>query len=875
MGVLASDVERACHTLWSTSDAALRREADRWLTEWQQSQASWEAALALAQATPPPPLPPHHPTRAGTASELRLFGAAVLYNKCRRGGAAALSPAAAAGLRAELLRLAAAAGCDVRLRAKLCRAVATLASAPSGRPATEHDTPALLHEALVAGLPAASALELVGLVAEEAAEGEVREAEVQAVQALLLRCLAHAFEPSRPPPAAVPANAAPALASPAARSAALGALSAWASVPAAEAVTVAILAETPVFVPLLRLLASSGGASPGGSSGGAAHSSEALAAAELLEAAVEAEPRDGCGGYMYLSAGRDDGVSALAGVWHIGRALLSRLVASEDGVLLVRGVGPTTQLRALLAPALCAAAELDSATVPAQALVALRGAADAVAGGDHRARSSWRAAEVALWAAAVTAHLVPPPMPPIVGAERSAEPTSAEAAVAELLEAALGAPFEALLAPGAVRPVVAALAHATRHASDFAVEAAAEALHAVAIGAAATIAADGHALEGILAAAQRPAMCDGAAAGASGMTPEGAADRWTLVETCAVLAAALRPLGPHQLAGQFSELGGIGEAFLQQLWPLWGRAFRLAWRSALSTVDAEGDGEPDPAVDATCSLATACVWSAERGSFRPLVEATTAAVVEAMRAAAAAEIDARTSCAVLLPCTSLVASTLAAAASDDPAAAVVFAGVIDEAVATSHRLLCEVERAPLCEAVMSLAARAVHLQPLAVPHARSLGELLAVACHLLSSAEPGEATAVASVALVLSMARGCSGADEAAAARTLSALLCGDAARLMHALLLAAARGAPRHALPRIGEAFALCLELPGWAQADAIATWAASTNAAHALPARDALVAVLCTNGAPSMARRGLVVEAVVDYGHACRRDLFPYGQY
>ena len=35
--------------------------------------------------------------------------------------------------------------------------------------------------------------------------------------------------------------------------------------PAAEAVTVAILAETPVFVPLLRLLASSGGASPGGS----------------------------------------------------------------------------------------------------------------------------------------------------------------------------------------------------------------------------------------------------------------------------------------------------------------------------------------------------------------------------------------------------------------------------------------------------------------------------------------------------------------------------------------------------------------------------------------------------------------------------------
>ena len=94
-------------------------------------------------------------------------------------------------------------------------------------------------------------------------------------------------------------------------------------------------------------------------------------------------------------------------------------------------------------------------------------------------------------------------------------------------------------------------------------------------------------------------------------------------------------------------------------------------------------------------------------------------------------------------------------------------------------------------------------------------------------------------------------------------------------MLLAAARGAPRHALPRIGEAFALCLELPGRAQADTIATWAASTHAAHALPARDALVAVLCTNGAPSMARRGLVVEAVVDYGHACRRDLFPYGQY
>ena len=105
----------------------------------------------------------------------------------------------------------------------------------------------------------------------------------------------------------VPATS-PALASPAARSAALGALSAWASVPAAEAVTVAILAETPVFVPLLRLLASSGGASPGGSSGGAAHSSEALAAAELLEAAVEAEAGRPCpaSGSKTVSSSVDD-----------------------------------------------------------------------------------------------------------------------------------------------------------------------------------------------------------------------------------------------------------------------------------------------------------------------------------------------------------------------------------------------------------------------------------------------------------------------------------------------------------------------------------------------------------------------------------------
>ena len=37
-------------------------------------------------------------------------------------------------------------------------------------------------------------------------------------------------------------------------------------------------------------------------------------------------------------------------------------MAKEDGVVLVRGVGPTTQLRALLAPALCAACTVPATT---------------------------------------------------------------------------------------------------------------------------------------------------------------------------------------------------------------------------------------------------------------------------------------------------------------------------------------------------------------------------------------------------------------------------------------------------------------------------------------------------------------------------------
>lgn len=171
-------VEDACHALWTTPDAAVRRAANDWLTAWQRSTAAWGAALQLAQM--------------GSSADTRLFGATSLYNKLRRGGDRQLAAHEAVGLRVELLRLAGAPGCEPRLRSKLCRATATLvgaASQPGGSadggewpaPASEHPIVALLRAACEQGLPADASLELVALVAEEG--GTVHtEAEAVAMQ---------------------------------------------------------------------------------------------------------------------------------------------------------------------------------------------------------------------------------------------------------------------------------------------------------------------------------------------------------------------------------------------------------------------------------------------------------------------------------------------------------------------------------------------------------------------------------------------------------------------------------------------------------------------------------------------------------------------
>eukprot|EP00962_Isochrysis_galbana_P012012 scaffold3382_cov108-Isochrysis_galbana.AAC.1 len=172
-------VENACNALWTTHDAAVRRAADEWLTAWQRSADAWGAALQLAQM--------------GNSPDTRLFGATTLYNKLRCGGDRQLAAHEAVGLRAELLRLASAPGCEVRLRSKLCRATATLVgataspsdSADGGKwpaPAPEHPTVSLLRAACEQGLPAPASLELVALVAEEGS-GVHPEAEAMEMQA--------------------------------------------------------------------------------------------------------------------------------------------------------------------------------------------------------------------------------------------------------------------------------------------------------------------------------------------------------------------------------------------------------------------------------------------------------------------------------------------------------------------------------------------------------------------------------------------------------------------------------------------------------------------------------------------------------------------
>ncbi len=160
---MQQQVEEALRVLYTTADASLRQSADRWLQEFQASEAAWEASVNLIAS--------------GATAEAKLFGATVLCNKLRGGNLGGLVPTAATSLRAALLQQLAALGDGggASLLQQLCRAVAALLVGGVG---------ALLADAHFAALPAPSMLRVLSLVPEGGAFLE--EAEVEAAQLLLL-----------------------------------------------------------------------------------------------------------------------------------------------------------------------------------------------------------------------------------------------------------------------------------------------------------------------------------------------------------------------------------------------------------------------------------------------------------------------------------------------------------------------------------------------------------------------------------------------------------------------------------------------------------------------------------------------------------------
>ena len=112
------NVEEALRVLYTTTNPSLRRSADKWLQDFQASDAAWELATNLISA--------------GGSAESRLFGCTVLCNKLRGGNLGGLPPESATSLRTALLqRLASLSGeygaLVANVEPQLCRAIQGLA----------------------------------------------------------------------------------------------------------------------------------------------------------------------------------------------------------------------------------------------------------------------------------------------------------------------------------------------------------------------------------------------------------------------------------------------------------------------------------------------------------------------------------------------------------------------------------------------------------------------------------------------------------------------------------------------------------------------------------------------------------------------------
>ena len=159
------NVEEALRVLYTTTNPSLRRSADKWLQDFQASDAAWELATNLISA--------------GGSAESRLFGCTVLCNKLRGGNLGGLPPESATSLRTALLqRLAGLSGeygaLVANVEPQLCRAIASLLVG---------GVTALLGDPAFGALPAPSMLRVLALVPEGGAFLETDE--IEAMQALL------------------------------------------------------------------------------------------------------------------------------------------------------------------------------------------------------------------------------------------------------------------------------------------------------------------------------------------------------------------------------------------------------------------------------------------------------------------------------------------------------------------------------------------------------------------------------------------------------------------------------------------------------------------------------------------------------------------
>ena len=230
-------VEEALSVMLTTPDATQRRQADAWLQKFQSSSEAWTVGATLIAS--------------GSSLQTQLFGATVLCNKLKGGSGGGLSPVDALSLRSELLRQLASV-VDSKLRAQVCRAVASLVGCCEGDGAQA--TVKLLTEANVAALRVDTLLELLVMIPTSG--GWRSDGEVNSILNLQCELLTWAFCEGSPFPPQLPPSCAPT--DPAvARSidllcAILRSAVAWSALPSSdEGLALSMLAELPCFMPLI------------------------------------------------------------------------------------------------------------------------------------------------------------------------------------------------------------------------------------------------------------------------------------------------------------------------------------------------------------------------------------------------------------------------------------------------------------------------------------------------------------------------------------------------------------------------------------------------------------------------------------------------